>query len=244
MSIHHKIIYGLLITFFSECCLAEHYTHEIDEEGNELEFYSSWQSRYVTEGRDNLNGASLQVSHLELEHDIFKLDVWNGWGYDAHYDELNIIPAIEFKTDEFKFYINYNRKQFYPRNFDNEIGAGFIYKGLPYNLYAGFDWYHSFTSDGSFFEMVLSKDISPKQYLTFTPSIILGINENYIPDGHDGLNHLGLQLEGEYELLRYLGLFTRLHYNVAIDADSNQYTGDTLLYNFLWGEIGIEIPFY
>lgn len=170
--------------------------------------------------------------------------IWNGWGYNSNYDELNIVPSLEYEINDFEFYISYNRKQFLPQGtFDNEIGSGVSYGELPYNISLAFDWYHSFATDGSFFEFSLGTEINPVQHLTIQPAIVLGINENYISDGHDGTNHLSLQLDGEYELARNFNLLGNLAYNIAIDSDPATYAGDASLKSFIWGGIGFEILF-
>ena len=205
---------------------------------------AQWESRYVSEGRDNLDGAGIQTTIIDIEYEFFELLLWNGWGYDSEYDELNIIPSLNYELNNIKIYLDYNHKQFFEDDeSENEIGSGISYHGLPYDIFLGFDWYHSFEADGSFYEFSLGSIIEPVQKVSLAPIFIFGINNNYISDGHDGANHISLQLNGQYEIAKQLNFHGYVRYNIEIDSDPNSFTGDELLNNFFWSGIGFEVKF-
>lgn len=54
------------------------------------------------------------------------------------------------------------------------------------------------------------------------------INENYIPDGHDGANHVNIQLNGGYKITRKISTLGRLTYNITVDPDLRIFAEDRL----------------
>ena len=204
----------------------------------------TWGSRYVTEGRDILDGAGVQKSAIHFEYGPFFINSRNVWGYDSEYDELNIMPGVRFEIDEYTIYLSYNRKVFFSEDVvDNEIEIGMTYEELPYGMFSAIAWYHSFLSDGAFLEFTLGSEIEISERLELEPVVVLGINNNYIPDGHDGLNHVSLELNTEYQVVGPLELIAFARYNKAIDSDPAEHPGDKLLNDFFWGGIGIEFSF-
>ena len=202
------------------------------------------ESHYVTEGRDNLDSDSIQTTRLLASQGPFSLLVWNGWGYDSGYDELNIVPSLNYSAENLDVYLNYNRKEFFESGeSDNEIGAGFAWNGLPYDLALALDWYHSFDAAGSFIELSAGVDGIYRNRLHLSGRAVLGINANYIPDGHDGANHVSLELDASYPLTGTLTAAGILRYNIAIDSDPVKFPGDALLDDLFWVGAGISFLF-
>ena len=114
---------------------------------------------------------------------------------------------------------------------------------MPYDGFLGFDWYHSFEADGSFYRLSLGSNFEPVQKVSLAPTFIFGINNNYISDGHDGANHISLRLNGEYEIAKQFKLHGYIRYNIEIDSDPNSFAGDKLLNDFFWGGIGFDVTF-
>lgn len=203
-----------------------------------------WESRYVSEGRDYLDDSGIQTTTFEIQGRHFNLSVWNGWGYDSEYDELQITPSFNQEFSNFDVYIYYNYKHYFEENrSENEIGTGLSYNGLPYNLAIDIDWYHLIENDGSFYMLSAGSNFSPVENLTLKPALVLGINDGYISDGHNGANNAGIQLNIEYEMTRRLNVLGYLRYNIAIGSDPDIYTGDILLKDFIWIGMGIEAEF-
>lgn len=210
----------------------------------DLRVLTNWESHYVTEGRDNLDTKSLQSTIIEAKFGSLGILIWNGWGYDSEYDELNIIPYLSYDKNDISIYLSYNRKQFFVTSeSDNEIGSGISWHGVPHDIFLGFDWYYSFDATGSFFEFSTGSEFEPVDKLGLETLFIFGINDNYISDGHDGANHFSFQLNGEYSLTNNINMLGYIRYNAAIDSDPMAYTGDNLLRNFFWGGIGISVSF-
>lgn len=241
---HLYIFSAIYLIAYSELGMAEIFIFRGHSHDQNNLARAQWESRYVSEGRDNLDGAGIQTTNIDIKYGFFELLLWNGWGYDSEYDELNIIPTLNYKYNNFKAYLNYKRIQFFEDDeSENDVGSGISYHGLPYDGFLGFDWYHSFEADGSFYELSLGSNFEPVQKVSLVPTFVFGINNNYISDGHDGANHISLQLNGEYEIAKQFNLTGYVGYNIAIDSNPNSFAGDELLNDFFWGGIGLEVTF-
>ena len=235
---------ALILVCFPVSGLAETGPEDPGPDYYSLSIDAGWESRYVTEGRDNLDGGGLQVTTIDGRYGACGVSVWNGWGYDSNYNEVNIVPYLDYKNEDISVYASYNYKMFSPSGqFDHEIGAGMSYQGLPHNLFLGFDWYHSFDAGGSFFSFFIGSGIPVDENLVLEPLVSLGVNHDYIADGHNGVNHLSLQLNGEYTITGTLSALAFVRYNSVIDPEPAQHPGDTTLRDFFWAGVAFCISF-
>lgn len=215
----------------------------------------AWDSRYVSEGRDNLDGDSLfgattEISYLGLPFGEIMVGTWYAWTPDSPaYSEFNAFAEYSFEIGEFGAYFGYNHLRFYPEeqfhpddNYDNEIGAGVSY-GLPLNIGIGADWYYSFDANGSFFELILEGEYEVCKRLTLVPSALLGFNAGYIAAGHDGANNVAVGLEAVVPVNDYIELAGYTAYNWAIDRDFPNYPDDEILRDFFYGGVRVTISF-
>ena len=243
----NDIIYfypAIILSFFPISAMAENTSKDDSLNNSNVSVQTGWESRYVTEGRDNLDTKNLQSASIDVQYGYFGILIWNGWGYDSDYDELNIIPFISYDKNGLSIYFSYNRKQFFLSDqSDNEIGSGISYHGLPHDIFLNADWYHSFEAEGSFFEFSIGTEMEPVNELSLETLFIFGINDNYISDGHNGANHISFQLNGEYPLKKRINLLGYMRYNVALDSNPKKFAGDELLKDFFWAGVGISISF-
>lgn len=203
-----------------------------------------WESRYVSEGRDNLDNSGIQTTSVDLKGSHFGLSIWNGWGYVSEYDELQLTPSFTHELNNLDIYIYYNYKHYLKEDeSENELGSGFSYRGLPCKISLNGDWYYSLENNGSFYKFSIASYFSPVEKFTLNPVLVFGINDNYIPDGHNGANNVGIQLNAGYQMTKHLNLLGYVRYNIAIDSDQEQYPGDRLLNDFYWIGVGIETEF-
>ncbi len=218
-------------------------------DGNEPENISAyagagWSSRYISQGIDNLDGGDIQTTVFGFSYSFFQLDVWNAWGYDSEYVELNVTPSLQFSWETIDFYVSYNRLEFFETDeHDDEIGFGFNYGDLPFDLSVSADWYHSFAADGSFIDVYLQREYTPTENLTLLPAVATGINNGFIANGHDGLNYVELLLQAEYELQGQFSLLGLVGYNFAIDSDPVEHPDDELLRDFFRGSVSVQFEF-
>ena len=203
-------------------------------------------SRYVAEGRDVLDGSSLSGRFLEMSWGNFFNETWYATSPGEEYNELNVFFGVTETFGDMETYLFYAYKHFDEEedNYeDNEVGVGISTSNLPADLTLSVDGYHSFDADGSFWEVALSRDFNLGDRWTWSPSGILGINRNYIADGHDGSNHLALKVDAEYALSPSLSVIAFASYNWAINTDASSYADDELLFDFFNGGVGIQWSF-
>lgn len=191
-------------------------------------FHFGWESRYASEGRDNWNGEDLVASSVELGYQHFSGGVWYGRSSSAREDELQISVAVSESTDEFEVYAgvtHLSNPTSHPGH-DLEISAGLAWTGLPLGIAAGLDAYYSIDVRGSFWEAALSRDWSLSDPLTIEAAIMLGANQGYVSDGHDGANHISLRLGATLAISERSSLVVHgtqswaLRRNLALDGDS------------------------
>ncbi|MBN1676181.1 MAG: hypothetical protein JXR37_34370 [Kiritimatiellae bacterium] len=203
----------------------------------------AWDSRYVTEGRDNLDGHSLVGTTVEAAYKGLSLGVWYAATPDVEdYREFNAFAAYNVEWKGIEAYVSYNHLRFLSdEQHDNEVGAGMAFPALPGNLALGLDWYYSFESEGSFFEISLEGEYEVHDRLTLTPAGVLGFNSGYIADGHDGANNFTLSIDASTPIKDGIDLIARVAYTWGIDADPHRYPEDEFLNDFAYGGIAIRV---
>jgi len=201
-----------------------------------------WESRYVSEGRDNLDGKGLASMTSDVSVHDFTFAPWVAHGYDSDYSELNLNVVYGTQLNEhLEVYTGYAHLQIHEASdhaHDNEVGAELLFTGL-----AGADVqgtvYHSFEAHGAFFEMSLLRTRNINDQLTLTAGSTLGINDGYIAHGHNGLNHLQFRAQLAYHPSARIEMIAYTGYNIAIDSTPDRYPGDLSLHDFFWGGVGV-----
>ena len=120
--------------------------------------------------------------------------------------------------------------------------AGFSLSGLPGDLALSLDSYYSFESTGTFAEVSASRDIPITDQLTLGFSSVLGVNQGYVADGHDGANHVALRLGLEYAITDNFAITAHTVYSWGIDRDQ-ALPGDDQLIDFFHGGVGVQWSF-
>ena len=204
-----------------------------------------WESRYVSEGRDYLEGGGSITGFTSIGYAGAALDTSYREGLDPKYSELNIGPSYEYTFEDFAVSAYYYHLRFLREDLtDHEVGVGFVYSGLPWNLEISADSYYSFKWAGTFSLVALSTDWQLTERLSFQPRAVFGINSGYVPEAHEGPNHLALRLDGEYRLWENIYLTGYLAQNWAIGREPYERSpGDYPLMDFLWGGLGVMIAF-
>lgn len=193
----------------------------------------AWDSRYVSEGRDNLGGDALAGTTVDASCGNVGLGAWVAASPDTDYREFNVGAAYTVEWRDIEAYVSFTHLRFLSDDEDdNELGAGLAYTSLPAGLAIGLDAYHSFEADGTFLEASLGGEYQPCDWLTLAPAAALGWNAGYVADGHDGANHFALSVEASVPLKDGLDLAATVAYTWAIDSDPGRYPGDEALEDF------------
>lgn len=208
----------------------------------EWHVYTIWDSRYVSEGRDNLHSNDMLSLSSEFELDDITFIPWiaRSPGVDFTEFDLNFIYSISVsqKTTAFLGYTHIRYHYLDERFNDNEISFALGYQPL-LSLTMSAVIYHSFYADGSFIEFASSYSGEINKRTSYSIAVSLGANEGYIYDGHTGLNHFQIQAITSYMPFKQVELYAMAGYNQAINRDAEQYPGDETLNDFFWGSLGM-----
>ena len=217
------------------------------EEQFDWHIHASWESRYVTEGRDNLAGDDLVSLSTDFSIDKLSIIPWIADSPSTDYSELNLNLVYGFKlSDRLDLYAGYSYVYLRDSNtdyHDNEIGLELAYKVRKHlNLLTSI--YYSFDASGSFMEVAVNYGIPLEENkIKFDLKGTLGANGGYVLDGHRGLNHFQIRLNMTYQPVYAVDLYAYAGYNFAINRDETRYNGDASLNDFLWGGIGFAYRF-
>jgi hypothetical protein len=224
---------------------------EIVEPAPLLEFNitAAWDSRYVSEGRDNLDGNSLlsatvEAAYLGLPFGEVLLGSWYGWTPNrAAYAELNLYFEYGFEIGDFSAYAGYNHLHFHPDDLhDNEIGAGVSY-ALPYGLTPGADWVYSSEANGSYFEVYLEGEVEITPWLVLNPAVTTGFNAGYVSDGHSGHNNVAVILGAAIPVGDNVEIGGYVAYTWGVNVAPDRFGDDEILSDFLYGGVSVTLSF-
>lgn len=127
-----------------------------------------------------------------------------------------------------------------PERNDNEISLDLAYK-LMEHVNALASICHSFDAKGSFMEVAVKYNNAINKQVHYSVQGVLGVNAEYVPDGHNGLNHFQLRANASYHTVKHMELYAYTGYNLAINRDAVKYAGDELLGDFLLGVLVLHL---
>lgn len=205
-----------------------------------------WESRYVSEGRDNLAGNSMSSVSTDVTFCNFTIAPWLAHSDGADYTEANINLVYSLRTSKnLALYAGYTHLRFYTPgrdSHDNEISLKASYTVLD-NTDVTSTAYYSFDTRGTFIIIEAGHETQLWADATVTMSIAVGFNGDYIDTGHNGLNHGRLRLNASYAVTKSIELTAHASYSHAIDAQPGLYPGDATLKDTFWSGIGAVISF-
>jgi hypothetical protein len=206
--------------------------------------HSIYESRYVTEGRDNLSGSGLLSASTDIMlGDSFTFIPWLAHSGETDYTELDLNLLYVVETEGLMdLYYAYNRVHTRHNAVDfndNEIELGITYPGLPLLDFIALVYY-SFDADGAFAELTALNEHTFSSRTSLQSTATLGFNGGYIADGHSGANNFVLKTELSYFFLKNAELTGYAGYNLPIGDDPVRYAGDAGLDEFFWSGIGLS----
>jgi hypothetical protein len=209
----------------------------------EASFHTGWESRYASEGRDYLAGDSLGTTSIDLSGEHLTAGVWFGKSPERKYDERRFAFGLTETFGPLNAFLTCTYIQYRDADLeDHEISLWAECIELPWDLEVSANAYYSVMAEGAFMEAALHRGILARDRFSLRGSLILGVNQGYVPDGHDGVNHLAVRLESEFALTKSFAITAHLGYNWALDRDS-ELPGDAPLIDFLHGGIGLQWSF-
>jgi hypothetical protein len=224
----------------------EHEYRSDAESRFDMHVHGLLESRYVTEGIDNLAGDAVISVSSETNVADLSFVPWLAYSDAADYAELNLnfVYGVQLK-ESLTAYLGYNHIRVHYRDeasHDNEINLDLYYHGLKHVQFFT-TLYHSFQLDGTFLEAAVRNDTQVDSQTLFSLLFLLGANAGYVPDGHDGINHAQLRANIDYNPSARLEFYGYIAYNQAVNRDAVRYSGDELLGNFAWAGAGLAYRF-
>lgn len=214
--------------------------------GYDWQVHSYWESRYITEGRDNLANKGIVSLSTELSYKDLIIIPWFAKGVNADYSEinLNLIYATAI-TENLELVTAYNRIQSREQgsnSHDNEVSLELVYS-FEQQLQLISNIYYSFAAEGTFLDIAVSKHYQLTNTLLLDLQSHLGFNSGYVADGHNGINHLQLSANLSYELMESMQLSAFGNYSFALNKDASRYGDDALLQDVFWAGIGFSYQY-
>ena len=225
--------------------LEKPYRTELEEEFK-WHAHLLWESRYVTEGRDNLSGKGIISASTEFNYKDINIVPWVADAINTDYSEfnLNIVYATKL-LENLDFFVGYNyiqaRESGRSSN-DNEINFDLAYF-YEKQFQIVTNVYYSFDAEGAFAEVAIKKGYRIDKTFSINLRAVIGFNSGYVVDGHNGINHGQLLARASYQLIDEMEVYAYTGYNLAINRDNSRYAGDELLRDFFWGGAGLSYRF-
>jgi len=146
--------------------LAEQELEKLEQyDSNSLDdqFNLAWESRYVSEGRDNLDGSSIVSTTSQFKLRNFYIIPWLGYNHNKDFLAIDLTVLYEISlTSEITGVVGYNH--IYERlqgesNNDDEINIDLSYQWLE-NVELTTSLYHSFLTKGAFIEAAANTEFT------------------------------------------------------------------------------------
>lgn len=202
--------------------------------------YGGWDSHYFTEGRDLLEGDALIITDIQSSWEFIFWQIWYAASPEQSYDELQFMAGGTQTIGNFTYYAGHRHIQFPADGLnDDEAAVGVSMSNLPVEIQLSVDAYYSFEAEGFFTEIIANRSFAVTERVSVNNTVIFGINQDYISDGHDGANHFALTIGLNYAVSNSVSIVARLTQSWEIDRDPNK-PGDETLVDFFNGGIGMQ----
>lgn len=201
------------------------------------------ESRYVSEGRDNLEGDGLASLEVTTDYRGLGFGLWAAESPDQDYTEVNYWLDYGYEWRAFTFSGAYTYLDFDSDDTDDHEYSFAITYALSGNLELAVAGSYSDASDGVFYELSCARTIELSDALTAVGFATLGLNDGYIEAGHDGWNHLTLGVELAYVLADDVTFGAFFAGNLELDANSARYAEDELLRDFVYGGLQLSVRY-
>ncbi|QYJ86047.1 hypothetical protein K0I73_18140 [Shewanella mesophila] len=176
-----------------------------------------WDSRYISEGRNNLDKGGIFWATAVYQYENISLYAVSGRADSEHYIEWNL--GLEYGitlSDNLAGAVGYQRIEAYAddRCSDNEFFAYLEYTALDW-LTPSLGYTYSTEAGGYFVEASLHSNWELSDSITVTPYITQAFDFQYVTEAHDGANHFQFGLEAQYQLNTQLMLSGHLSHTIA-----------------------------
>lgn len=177
-----------------------------------------WESKYVSEGRDNLGDGGITWAAAAMDFANFNLYAVIGNANSVDYQEVNI--GIEYANvigNNLEYAIGYQRLEFDVdgvRESDNELFASLAYSKVDW-LVPSIGYTYSTEAEGSFVELSVHSNWALTDSFTVTPYLTQAFDYEYASDDYNGVNHFQLGIEAEFAINDSLALSGHVSQTIA-----------------------------
>lgn len=196
---------------------------------------TAWDSAYYLEGRNSLDGDSIASVNLETNYQNFIAGLWYGNSPESTYDETNLYLEYGFTLAEFEFFVGYTGLVFLSDDtFDHDLSAGFSTPELTGEFVASVQVLRTLRGDGFYYSGSLSREFTPLEHFSLTPSVTFNFNNDYIGEGSEGLDHILFRLDASYEIDHTWTLEAFAAFSMSIKSNLIDNPDDELLEDFFF----------
>ena len=188
-----------------------------------------WDSKYVSEGRNNLDNGGLYWATAAIQKEGVTVYATLERGDTETYINWNL--GLEYRvaiSDNIEASLGYQ----YLREFgdidrsDNELFASLSYSAVEW-LIPSITYTYSTEAAGYFVEASLHSCWPITEQLTLTPYITQAFDFQYATEAHDGANHFQFGVEAEYQLPGELVLSGHISHIIAQEDIKLEHSGDS-----------------
>lgn len=188
-----------------------------DQEALQLILDLGWNSKYVSQGQNNLEKGGIYWSTATLTQNALNVYITLGRGDQLNYIEWNFGLEYDFTiVEHFEVGIGYQRDEYRGNEtgYDNEWLAHITYSRYPW-IMPSITYDYSTQASGYFLEFSLHSDWAINDTLHLTPYIIQGYDVHYVTQQTKGINHIEFGLETQYTLFNGFVISGQLSHSIG-----------------------------
>lgn len=200
---------------------------------------TTWQNKYVSQGRDNLGNGGIFSFDATAELHGLTAGAFLATGDKEPYEEINLYTGYSFELGPLDAYVGYTHLEFLRDDEnDNEISVAIAFNSIPHVVPA-LDYTYSDKSAGGFLEFSLRAEIRLlKGQLTLAPCILEGFDFGYTSEEHDGPNNFQIGTDFAWTVNDQVDIVGSLAHSWALADVRNDGLGDVS-----WITIGISVGY-
>ncbi len=185
-----------------------------------VELSTAWDSRYVSEGRNQIDNGGLGHTEVALSHEAWRFGTWFAHGNADSYGEVNAYIAYTHAFGAAELELSATRLAFLDAatisDHDNELAA--VVRLAPrFGITPSIGGVWSTAADGGYVALGLEGQLpQPHPALTITPSLVLGLDHGYASPDHNGPSDLHAGITAAWQLGNRLQIGARLDHSFAL----------------------------
>ena len=205
--------------------------------------YLDWQSRYISEGRDNLPSGGIVWSGFDYQQGSLLLFERQGVATSEDFIEFNGGIGYQQQLADWLFTGNYTRLEFFgdERSKDNELALQIDYQALDW-LTPSLLYTYATEATGGFLELALTGHWPLNAHVSLMPYIVQAWDFGYASDDFDGPNNLQFGLMSDVLLSPTLTLSWHISRTIAM-RDIQHELGDACHEQQTFGGISLAYQF-